>query len=188
MDNQVESVVAGAGGISLYKDFLAKVRNDGKYHGVIELVQPNDPEVREIAEILSNSPDFIHSAQQFVNTFTSYENEQGDYWHPPKDTLAKEAGDCDCKSILLCSILRNRIPAEKIFCAFGLWILDGETTGHMWVVTEDDNGEDRVIESTAGPDHKLRGRYILQAMFNDQYCFATPEGLKEFDLHVVNPG
>jgi len=135
--------------------------------------------------VLVQANDFIKAAQGFVDSFTTYKKEVGDYWSTPDELLEAQAGDCDDKAILLCSILRNYIPAEKVYCAFGLWVLDGETTGHMWVVTEGEDGNDRVIESTAGPERKIRGKYILHGMFNDKYAFSTDIGLKEFGLKVV---
>lgn len=179
------SVIAGSGQIKEYKDLLAKVRYDGKYHSVKALVQPDNPEVREIARVLVQAKDFIGAAQEFVDSFTTYESEVGDYWAMPGETLDARACDCDDKAILLCSILRNYLPADQVYCAFGLWLLNGETSGHMYVVTEGEDGQDRIIEATAGPGKKSRGKYVLHGIFNDKYTFSTDIGLKEFDLKSV---
>ena len=179
------SIVAGSGQIKQYKDLLANVRNDEKFHSVKSLVQADAPEVRDIARVLVQAKDFIAAAQEFVDSFTTYQNEVGDYWTTPTELLAAQAGDCDDKAILLCSILRNYLPPDQVYCAFGLWILDGETTGHMWVVTEGENGDDRIIEATAGPERNTRGKYVLHGMFNDKYAFSTEIGLREFDLKSV---
>ena len=186
MDSDMISIIAGAGQLHLYKDLLANVRYDGKYHSVESLVQPDDPGVRDIARVLVQANDFIGAAQEFVDSFTTYQNEVGDYWTEPNEILDRRAGDCDDKAILLCSILRNYLPADQVYCAFGLWIMNGETTGHMYVVTEGDEEEDRIVEATAGPDRKTRGKYILHGMFNDKYAFSTNIGLREFDLKTVN--
>ena len=183
--NEGISIVAGSGQISVYADLLANVRYDGKYHSVKSLVQPDDPVVRDVARELVQSNDFIGAAQEFVDSFTTYQKEVGDYWTVPGEILADRAGDCDDKAILLTSILRNYLPADQVYCAFGLWILNGETTGHMYVVTEGEDGEDRIIEATAGPERKTRGKYVLHGMFNDKYAFATEIGLREFDLRTV---
>jgi len=93
--------------------------------------------------------------------------------------------NCDDKAILLASILRNYIPPDKVYCAFGLWRAGKEATGHMWIITEGEDGEDRVVEATAGPEKPSRGKYILHGMFNDTYAFSTDVGLREFDLKPV---
>jgi hypothetical protein len=185
MDCEAISVVAGAGQLHLYSELLANVRYDGKYHSVKDLVQPDDPTVRDIARVLVQAKDFTKAAQEFIDSFTTYQNEVGDYWTTPAELLAAQAGDCDDKAILLVSILRNYLPPDQVYCAFGLWVLDGETTGHMYVVTEGEDGDDRIIEATAGPERKTRGKYVLHGMFNDKYAFSTEIGIREFDLKTV---
>jgi len=185
--NGAVSIVAEDGKIKMYDDLLANVRHDDKYHSIRSLVQPDDPEVREVARVLLQAPDFISAAQELVNSFTTYGSEVGDLWRTPAETLAKRtAVDCDDCAILLASILRaGGIPPDQVYCAFGLWTLDGETDGHMWVVLGSDSGEDRTLESTAPPGKHTRGKYIIHGIFNDTYCFATGVGLREFDIKPV---
>lgn len=181
------------GGPAMLKQYYhlrADVRRDGQYHSIRELVQPDDPEVREIARVLMQADDFVGAAQDFVASFTTYRREIGDFWATPGETLEaqtlrREEGiefscDCDDMAILLCSILRNYIPPEDIYCAIGDW--NGE--GHMWVVMANSNG-DRVIEATAPSSKRVKGNYRLYAIFNDQYAFSYPEGLREFCLIPV---
>ena len=179
------SLVVGKEKLKRYDDLLANVRHDNKYHSIRSLVQPNDSEVREIARVLVQASDFIDAAQEFVDSFTTYRPQVGDYWEIPGEVLADEAGDCDGKAILLCSILRNYMPPDQGYCAFGLWSLDGEIGGHMWGVVEDKGGEDRTLEATASPGKPTRGKYIIYGIFNDYYTFATDSGLREFDLKPV---
>jgi len=190
--NGAISVVVGDSRIKRYDDLLADVRHDQKHHSIRSLVQVDDPEVREIARVLVQAPDFISAAQEFVNSFTTYGSEVGDFWRTPSETLEKstlppaEAGvDCDDSAILLCSLLRNYIPPDEVYCAFGLWAMGGRTDGHMFVVTKGEGGEDRILESTAPPGKSLRGKYVIYGMFNDSYCFSTDIGLREFDLKTV---
>ena len=96
-----------------YEDLLANVRHDGQFHSIRDLVQPFDPLVKEVADILIQAPDFIEAAQDFVAEFTVYKEEVGDYWGYPMETLAFRSGDCDDLAILLCSILRNRNAAPR---------------------------------------------------------------------------
>ena len=167
-----------------YADLLASVRHDRDFHSITSLVQPDDREVREVAEVLYQSRDFIKASQEFVNSFTTYQKEIGDYWATPAEILKQRSGDCDDKAILLCSLLRNYIEPERVFCAFGHWSQNGKADGHMWVVTEG-GMEDRIIEATASPDSPLRGRYNLEAIFNDRYAFSYPEGIVHFNLLPV---
>lgn len=187
MKNGAISIVAGDSKIKRYDDLLADVRHDHEHHSIRSLVQVDDPEVREVARVLVQATDFISAAQEFVNSFTTYGSEVGDFWRTPSETLEKRTGvDCDDSAILLCSILRNYIPPEQVYCAFGLWAMGGRTDGHMFVVTEGEGGEDRILESTAPPGKSLRGKYVIYGMFNDKYCFSTDIGLREFDLKAVD--
>lgn len=186
MKNGAISIVAGDSLLKRYDDLLADVRHDHEHHSIRSLVQVDDPEVREVARVLVQATDFISAAQEFVNSFTTYGSEVGDFWRTPSETLEKRTGvDCDDSAILLCSILRNYIPPDQVYCAFGLWTMGGKTDGHMWVVTAGEGGEDRILESTAPPGKSTRGKYVLYGMFNDSYCFATDIGLREFDLKPV---
>ena len=184
--NGAISVVVGDSKIKRYDDLLADVRHDQKHHSIRSLVQVDDPEVREIARVLVQATDFISGAQEFVNSFTTYGSEVGDFWRTPSETLEKQTGvDCDDSAILLCSILRNYLPPDQVYCAFGLWVMGGKADGHMFVVTKGEGGEDRILESTAPPGKSLRGKYVIYGMFNDSYCFSTDIGLREFDLKTV---
>ena len=173
-----------AGKLKFYDGLLANVRNDGKYHPIRALVQVDDPEVRETARVLVQTNDFVHASHEFVHTFTNYQREIGDFWGTPAESLASRELDCDCMAILLCSLLRNFTPAEKVFVAFGVWTVDGSQDGHAWVVMQDEDGTDLVLESTAHHQQPLRGKYTLQAMFNDKYTLATDIGVKDFELKV----
>lgn len=184
--NGAISIVAGDSKIARYDDLLADVRHDHEYHSIRSLVQPDDPEVRDIARVLVQAPDLISAAQEFVNSFTTYGSEVGDFWRTPAETLEKRTGvDCDDSAILLCSILRNYISPDQVYCAFGLWAMGGKTDGHMWVILGSEGGDDRILESTAPPGKSLRGKYVIYGMFNDKYAFSTDIGLKEFDLKKV---
>ncbi|MCK5235874.1 MAG: transglutaminase family protein [Deltaproteobacteria bacterium] len=169
-----------------YFDFKAAVRHDGKYHPIRQLVQPEDPEIQEIARVLIVAEDFVAACQDFVDSFTTYRQEVGDYWAKPRELLEAEAGDCDDKAILLTSLLRNFIPAEEVFCAFGTWQQNGKAEGHMWTVIPGVNGEDQIIEATASSSKATKGKYNLQAIFNDRYAFVYPDAIKDFDLIPVN--
>ena len=210
-----------------FQDLLADVRDDGQYHSIRSLIQPNDEEVERIADLFIQYPDFIAITQDFIHVFTEYKDEfghfwatqedlmtafdkyknelggywedaaefakdflihhddQGDYWSKPSETLKNRIGDCDCQSILLCSILRNFIDANSVFCAVGYLNPAQKDSGHMWVVTIDKNNKQRIVESTASSKQPINGVYEVEALFNDKYAFASPKGIKDFEFITV---
>ena len=175
------------GKLERYYNLSADVRYKRSHIPIRQLVQPNDPEVKVLASILHQAPDFAETCHAFVNSFTIYGREEGDYWRTPAESLrdAKAGVDCDDSSILLCSLLRNYIPAEKVYCAICMWDLFGVKEGHMFVLIEDDFGQDRILESTAPAENPTQGKYDLYAIFNDKYAFATKAGLELFDLKPI---
>lgn len=184
-----------------YGDLLANVRRDGIFHPIRYLIQPDDPLVKEVADVLVQSKDFIGAAQDFVSSISPYQEEVGDYWAYPFETLAfasawrslilegekisPPSSDCDDKAILLCSILRNFVPPDQVFCAIGTRNTGGKEEGHMWGLVSKNKDDVRVVESTAPSSQNLRGIYTVSALFNDKYAFSTPTGLKEFGLIPV---
>jgi hypothetical protein len=165
-----------------YDDLLANVRYDNRFHSIRSLVQPFDPDVVELAGILHGAPDFIEASHAFVHSFTYYQEEVGDYWRTPRESMDQKGIDCDDSAILLCSLLRNYIPANQVFCAVGMWVKGGNRGGHMWVDVREPGKPRQILESTAASDRMPYGLYEVSALFNDEYTFATPRGLKEFGL------
>jgi hypothetical protein len=74
-----------------YDDLLANVRYDGHFHSIRNLVQPADPTVQEVALTLVQAPDFVAACQDFVNSFTTYQYELGDYWGAPLETITADS-------------------------------------------------------------------------------------------------
>ena len=177
------------GNLSDYYDLAADVRYSKSHVPIRQLVNPNDPTVKTLAAILHQAPDFVDACWTFVSAYTHYAAEVDDYWSTPAESLEKAANgegiDCDCSSILLVSLLRNYIPANRIFCAIVMWNLDGNPDGHMTVIYQDEAGNERILESTTSPTAELRGNYQIYALFNDQYALATKQGLSLFDLRPI---
>lgn len=163
-----------------YDDLLANVRWDSKFHSIRDLVQPWDPDVIEVAAVLSKAPDFAEACHAWVHAFTEYQEEVGDYWRTPHESMEQLKIDCDDSAILLCSLLRNYIPPDRVFCAVGSWYKGGRGGGHMWVEIAEPDGTTRILESTASSTKELSGRYETSALFNDEYAFSTDYGLKLF--------
>lgn len=177
------------GKLSDYYDLGADVRYKHSHIPIRQLVTPNNPDIKALAAILHQAPDFPDACWTFVSTYTHYGIEEDDYWSLPAESLAKAAAgqgiDCDCSSILLVSLLRNYIPAERVFCAIVMWNTGGSTEGHMTVILQDSDGNERILESTAPPTANLPGSYQVYALFNDKYTLATRQGLDLFDLRPV---
>lgn len=171
-----------------YEDLLANVRWDGRYHSVRQLIKPNTPIIQEIANTLIQQGNFVANCQNLVNNYTKYTDEIGDYWSTPTELIKNPSGDCDCKSILLASLLRNFYDANSVYCTVGIWHHDGKPGGHMWVMLWDKNNRPRIVEATAAANRPLYGRYDACALFNDEYALASDFGLKEFDLIPVPLG
>jgi hypothetical protein len=165
-----------------YDDLLANVRYDNRFHSIRNLVQPYDPEVVKVAALMHQTGDFIRACHEFVHAFTTYEMEVGDYWRTPAESLALRRIDCDDSAILLCSLLRRYLPADQVFCAAGIWINPKERGGHMWVRVNLPGEEPQILESTGAHNMSAYGTYEISILFNDEYAFATPRGLKEFGL------
>ena len=177
-------------GLVQYGDLLAKVRGDSIYHSVRHLVQPDDPDVRDVADRLIQLPEFIYNAHTFVHQFVKYGREIGDFWGTPSETMTPDEngkywGDCDCLSILLTSILRVYIDPLSVFVAVGTCRNSKRNEGHAWVVVKSPDGTDQIVEPTASPDMTVEGVYNTMILFNDKYAFATARGLKEYDLKPV---
>lgn len=74
---------------------------------------------------------------------------------------------------------------EDVYCAIGYLNPSNKDSGHMWVVTVDKNGKERIVEATAPSTRHATGVYAVEALFNDKYAFASDKGLKEFELLTV---
>jgi hypothetical protein len=173
-----------------YFDLLGKVRYGKTYYSIRSIVQPDDPDVKEIADTLIKIPNFAYNAQAFVHQFVPYDREIGDFWATPAETMSPadalgRFADCDDSAILLCSILRNYIDPLSVFVVVGTCKNAERDEGHAWVVVVNQDGTDQILESTASPDKPVHGRYTPMIVFNDKYAFATKSGLKEWDMKPV---
>lgn len=147
-------------------DILGDVRGDREYYSLKQFVQPGDPLVQRLALILSQSENPVATAQDFVYRLVKYRTQNGELWRFPAEILSQRnpVGDCDDKSILLCSILRNYFPAEDVHIAVG----SHNSSGHAWVVLD---GE--IIESTADSKKKVNvTKYHPEVLFNDRYAYS----------------
>lgn len=152
-----------------------------------------DPEsVADVAASLPQDEDsFILSAWDLVGQQIQYSNYgsilyfSGDVVKCQRCLLASEVlnlkrGNCVAKATLLTSLLRNRLPANRVYMAVGWARLDG-LGGHAWCEVER-NGTWYILESTMPPPampwvpaDAMSKVYIPQALVNDQdlVCYSS---------------
>ena len=199
-----------------YDDLLANVRHDGKYHHIRSLVQPQDAEVMAIAVILSQSPDFVAACQNFVDSFTTYASEVGDFWAIPEETMTPHCPLCDNIALLPSSELDDIYscvcgwqgrPLRRGDCDDKAILLTsllryeypadqvfcaigdhilGSSREGHMWVVIEGGDDDYIVEATAPSKAPIRGHYQLMAIFNDVLAFAYPQGLRTFDLRPVS--
>jgi len=103
------------------------------------LVQARGQEINSIKDFI-RPDDVVHlylthsstyDAWSLVKTEIKHYVDSSDYWQFPLETWHKKTGDCEDRSLLLASILRNW--SENVYAVGGEF--KGE--GHAWVVVND---------------------------------------------------
>lgn len=180
--------------------FTVKRRFGNELWDIRQFVQPMTPGVLAItARFPADKQKFIEAAWAWVVNNIKYppgppeENDRHyreaylppalsreityDYWNFPAETLALKVGDCEDASILLCSLLRNRLSAEEVFVTVG----EFSGLGHAWVTV---NG--LVLETTPVPEAPAVYRalpearpYVPLLRFNDQIVHAVAPGVAD---------
>ncbi len=144
-------------------------REPGVALDVRKFVQPGDPVVQQLAGAIAGASGtldaFVHSCLNWVRSNISYIQQQsGDFWQFPSETLATRTGDCEDASILLCSMLRTRMSENDAFVTVGRFA----SYGHAWVQCRE-----VVLEAVAdgGSGIYLEVEpYIPYLRFNDKLC------------------
>lgn len=108
-----------------------------------------------------------------INGKTSWQN---DYWQSPSSVITTRIGNCANKSFLLCSLLRNILPPDQVYCTLGN-LYNGKPGGHAWPVLKL-QGVDYIMESTTPTAPPLvpasvADRYEAVHYFNDSEVFAV---------------
>lgn len=90
-----------------------------------------------------------------------------EFWQYPSETLDwkdddRRYGDCEDTSVLLCSLLRNFIPAERV------WVVVGEVPAgrHAWVELDGQILE-TTLSSAPNPTWRSYSDYVRAWAFND---------------------
>ena len=150
-------------------DIQGKVRRDGKLYSLKSFITPTEPLIRDLAATLYQGGNFVKDAQDFVHSEIKYKSDIGDFWKYPVSVLSDGYDDCEGTAVLLCSILRNYIPAEDVYCVAGNW--KGE--GHCWCVAGDPDWH--ILETTRSSNRPAKEKdYSPDVFFNDQYCYGKP--------------
>jgi len=140
-------------------------------HVVYPLVEPSDYRYQE-AFLRDAGGIKVFEPRVALMSETRY-----DFFQMPSETLAEGAGDCEDSSLLLTSILRNRLSSEEVFVTIGMW----QGFGHAWV-TVVRNGKHYIVETTRAPTKplKLEGPpYVPYIRFNDVMFQEIRPGLLE---------
>lgn len=164
-----------------------------------DLVNPNS--VAKLAASLNGTGDeeqFILNAWDWVGRMIPYERTASDLEFVnshvvcarcllPTMTLAHGSGNCVAKSALLASLLRNRLPPERVSMVIGDYdtgVPSPEGKGHAWVeVTLD--GVQYLLEATKSPNpdapwvlaESRRDKYEPYVYLNDLYFSCTSSHL-----------
>lgn len=172
---------------------LLSKRYPGEIYDPREFVRPESYMVRMTAARLHGTTDrqFVESAWAFVANDIEYPSGQvepdrheeaftlasgrvirrasTDFWQFPTETLALRIGDCEDKAILLCSILRTRLPPEECCVAVGRY----RDMGHSWVMLPGRWGGiylETVLEPGFYSASQLVSPYSMDWWFNDKLC------------------
>jgi transglutaminase-like putative cysteine protease len=162
-------------------------------HGLTEYITPNALEIQELHRKITNNilgqNDRINALWQWVASEVDYtpfvkarmsisgrNAAQGDYWAMPGLTARVRIGNCATKSFLLTSLLRNELPADRVYCVLGNLQQPGNKGGHAWVEVHP-NGTNYIMESTRGdmpPMVMSQAADIYESViyFNDQVVSA----------------
>lgn len=108
-----------------------------------------------------------------INGKTSWQN---DFWQSPSQVITTQVGNCANKSFLLCSLLRNILPPDQVYCTLGN-LYNGKPGGHGWVTAKIAD-EEYIMESTTPTAPPLvpvsaAKRYEAVHYFNDSQIYAV---------------
>lgn len=162
--------------------FSALVRNAAK--GTLKV--GFSPILRDVV-IANGVYQFINSMIKSNSTNLPYavKYKTFDFWNFPQETLRDFIGDCEDTSILLASILRNKLSENNVYVTIGYF----DNFGHAWVTIRNIFNEDKILETTG--DNVLQalesantrdGHYTPVLMFNDKQVII----LREQDQIIVH--
>lgn len=118
------------------------------YEKLTEGIDDSDERILACWTWVANQIKYVKfvKAKIWVNGHVS---SQEDYWQAPSQTIRTRIGNCANKAFLLCSLLRNELPAENVHCVLGNLYQGEKPGGHAWVEIRY-NSHGYIVESTRG--------------------------------------
>ncbi len=170
----------GSVGIGLVAVWLMQSRSH------LQLALSRLIDIKSTANIASSLPpdekEFVWAAWHLVGCGIDYKSFGSDFQFIgdsisgyridlPSEVLALGASNCVGKSALLTSILRNRLPSNRVYMVIGNLVMDS-VGGHAWVMAEL-GGKWYRLEATHCPISwadaaSTKASYQAKAMFNDE--------------------
>ncbi len=137
---------------------------EGKW--LTEFITPNALEVKRLHDKLTDGVDEIGDRVlacwewvankvryvRFVQArieINGHVSAQEDYWQDPSQVIRTKIGNCANKAFLLCSLLRNELPPERVSAVLGNLNQGGEIGGHAWCEVSL-NSHSSILEATRG--------------------------------------
>ncbi len=173
-------------------------KSDGRYEEFLTSDLVNPSAVADLAAGMDHATEdsFILDAWQEVGAGIPYERFGSDILFVnshvrcarcllPVETLERGRGNCVSKASVLASILRNRLPADRVYMAIGDYEapgVDEEDKGHAWVEVFR-AGDWYLLESTKPPPASPWVRvgdkaiYKPKVYLNDLYLDCRSPGL-----------
>jgi len=135
--------------------YLVSVRYPGQWHDLRDFITPDDPAVLAVYSQVGQD---AWQLFDFVCRHVSYKRDVGEMWQFPSETLARDQGDCEDTSFLLCSMLRNFTNAQVV-------LGDYQGYGHAWVTNNGFMYETTYTQARPVPDPQ---DYTPLVLFDDQ--------------------
>jgi len=104
----------------------------------------------------------------------------------PEQVIRRRAANCVGKANLLVSLLRNRLPEDRVYMAIGQLAVD-HVGGHAWVTYQGKTGVWYVLEATMPPPSCNRNPWIPMAAVSSTYipdAFVNDLGLICMDEEI----
>lgn len=118
--------------------------------------------------------------KNFISASISIEGKTShteDFWQTPSMCSRTHLGNCANKSFLLTSLVRNVLPADKVYCVLGN-LYNGHASGHAWVIANV-GGKEFILESTRNDVPMIEAdaaeRYEPVHYFNETVVYAIPD-------------
>ena len=106
----------------------------------------------------------------------------------PSLTLRRGQGNCVSKSALLVSLLRHRLPADRVYMAIGIMNTNGQG-GHAWVELQGRDGRWYILEATTSVTRPMlpvnSNLYIKEVLVNDQRLICYSQDVCQIPLQVA---